>query len=492
MTGQATLTLRLDDSWGLINPNLYGHFIEHLGRCIEEGIWVGPESSIPNTEGLRNDTVAAFKALNPPVLRWPGGCFADLYHWEDGIGPRERRPRRVNAWWYKEEDNHFGTDEFLQFCRLTGAEPYICGNVGSGSPREMMNWVEYCNYGGDSHYARLRAQYGHPEPYGVKYWGVGNENWGCGGAYDPECYAREYRRYALYLRRLDPSLQLIACGHTTRDWNLRFLETLGRLDLLDHLSIHRYYGCGHETEFTDQEYYDLYLRALQVDADIRRTEELLSFFGQGRFIGLVVDEWGVWHPQAKNPDGLYQQNTLRDALVAASVLDVFNRWAAKVTMANLAQTVNVLQCVIQTEGAKMWLTPTYHVFSLYRPHQGATSLRVDLECDSVAVRNPEGRAASLPVLSASASRHGERGELTLTVTNRHLTEPQEVAVRLRGEAALGEGRQWVLTAEDVRMVNRAEQPEAVVPTGSPFPPGKAEFTLVLPPKSLTTLVVPLR
>jgi alpha-N-arabinofuranosidase len=475
------LTIHLDDPIGTIRPEVYGHFAEHLGRCIDEGIWVGEASSIPNIDGIRQETVEALRRIAAPVIRWPGGCFADDYHWEDGIGPREKRPRRVNLWWHQEESNTFGTDEFIRLCRLVGAEPYICTNVGSGSPQEARNWLEYCNYEGDTHYSRLRGTKG----YKVRYWGVGNENWGCGGQFDPVDYAKEYRRFANYLRQLDQSIQLIACGHTTPDWNLKFMETMGHLGLIDHLSIHRYFGCGNDVEFTDQEYYTLIARSLQVDDDIRKTDEVLSFFAGGRKeIGIIVDEWGVWHPQARGNQGLEQKNTLRDAIVAAGVLDVFNRWAARVTMGNLAQTINVLQCIAQTAGETFWVTPTYHVFRMYREHMGNASLRVDVDCGTMEVPLDPGKNVEIGIISASASLNREQKRLIVSVVNRHLTEAVECTIRVKGDGALQGGKVEVLTADDVRMSNGPDAQNGVAPKEEVIGVQGDSFTCILLPHSI--------
>ncbi len=472
-----------------IEPNLYGHFIEHLGRCIYEGIWVGEASEIPNTRGIRSDAATALRRLKAPVIRWPGGCFADDYHWRDGIGPGDQRPRRLNYWWGGEEPNHFGTHEFIDLCRQVGAEPYVCLNVGSGSPAEAAAWMEYCNYGGDTTLARERALNGHPEPFDVRFWGVGNENWGCGGRLAPEDYAREYRRFACYLRGRGGKTELIACGHNTPDWNHRFLETLGDLHMLDHLSIHRYYNCGHATEFTDTEYYNLYPRALAVEADVAHAAAALDVFNRtGRKIGVIVDEWGVWHPEARRESGHFQRNTLRDALVAASVLDAFHRQAHRLTMANIAQAINVLQAVCQTDGAAMWLTPTWHVFEFYKAHMGNLRARCDL--DGVATfeaKGADGRAVSMPVVSASASLGTTSRRLVLTAHNRHLAEPCELRVECPALVQKASGR--VLTSRDVRDYNDQKTPRRVRPRRLAVETRRRGIVVNLPPHSLMVATI---
>lgn len=490
----AKLTIRVEDRVGTISPMVYGHFAEHLGRCIYEGLWVGEGSPIPNTRGVRADTASALRRLGAPVLRWPGGCFADDYHWRDGIGPRDARPRRVNLWWHDEESNHFGTHEFIELCRQTGAEPYICLNVGSGTPDEAAAWVEYCNWAGATARSAERGANGSPEPFRVRYWGVGNENWGCGGRFAPDDYAREYRRFACYLQgRSSTPIELIACGHTTPDWNRRFLETLGDMRMLDHLSVHRYYNCGHAVEFTDTEYYNLYPRALQVENDIVDAANTLAVFNRtGRKLGVIVDEWGVWHPEARNDNGLWQRNTLRDALVAAAVFDAFNRHADVVTMANIAQTINVLQCIAQTDGEKTWLTPTCHAFELYKGHMGNASVRVELDDVPAAdARKADGAAVQLPILSASASVSPDSKRLILTVQNLHLKEPCELEVRLRNAAA-GKAAAKVLTAGDVRDHNGPDAPNKVRPKRFELAAKRGALHATLPPHSLLSIEAELR
>ncbi len=436
----ATIDVLLSEPIATIHPNIYGHFMEHLGNCIADGTWVGTDSAIAHTDGVRNDVVEALRQVGAPVMRWPGGCFADDYHWEDGIGPRESRPRRINIHWGDViEDNAFGTHEFMAFCRAIGAEPYFCGNLGSGTPAEMRNWVEYCNFPGDSERARQRTANGSPEPFNVRYWGVGNENWGCGGNFTPDDYAGEYRRFATYLRNWGgEKLSLIACGPNNNDldWTRRFFTKLRR----DHNSwtpLHAYaahYYCGTAgtaTEYTDAQWYELLWKAIQMEPLIVQQRALMDAFDPERKIGLIVDEWGTWHPAAPghNPAFLWQQNTVRDALVAALTLDIFNRHADKVVMSNIAQTINVLQALLLTEGDKMLKTPTYHIYDLYQPHKGGQAVRAlfasaETECEA------NGGKRRLPLLSGSASLQGKT--LTLTVVNTGATEAVEGRLRLLG------------------------------------------------------------
>lgn len=486
----ATIRICLDEHVAKINPNIYGHFAEHLGRCIYEGIWVGENSPIPNTNGIRNDVVEAMKRIKPPVVRWPGGCYADDYHWQNGIGPRKDRPRTVNAHWGQVIDtNEFGTHEFIEFCRRIGAEPYICGNVGSGSPRELRDWVEYCNYPGDSTLARLRANNGHPEPFRVRYWGVGNENWGCGGNFSPEDYAVEYKRFTTFLFDFQGApLYLIACGPPGNDtrWTHRFFEKLGGYRRIHGFAAHYYCGtAGTATEYSVDQWYQLLHRASLIENLVVQQRAIMDGYDPQRQIGLIVDEWGTWHPPApgQTPQFLWQQNTLRDALVAALTLDVFNRHADKVAMANIAQTINVLQAMILTDGEKMLKTPTYHVYYMYAPHQGATSLRVSFSAEPISFQN-----GSLFGLAGSASLKDNR--LFLTVVNPHADMPVDAEIILRGgEAKSAEAS--VLTHNDIHAHNTFESPDTVVPVGTSLSVSGATFRHTFPPASVTALSISL-
>lgn len=466
---KAIFDIVVSEPVGRINPNIYGHFMEHLGACIYDGAWVGEDSSIPNTRGFRKDVVEAFRQIKVPVIRWPGGCFADDYHWQDGIGTREARPRRINIHWGNViENNHVGTHEFLDFCSMVGAKPYICGNLGSGTVREMRDWVEYCNFPGESTLALQRVNNGSPKPFGVEFWGVGNENWGCGGNFSPEDYGAEYRRYSTYLRNMgDTKLYLIACGPAQNDldWTRRFFTKL-RKDFWRGTDIHGYaahFYCGTAggaTEYTEAQWYELLHSASQVEPLIVQQRGLMDGFDPERKIGLIVDEWGTWHEPAegRNPAYLWQQNTVRDAVVAALSLDVFNRHADSVTMTNIAQTINVLQAMLLTEGEKMLKTPTFHVYDLYSDHQGGTSLRVvstspDIDCGK----------GTIAQVSGSASLKGST--LTLTLVNANATEPVETVVRVLGAEVSGApeavGLEW--EGRDIRAHNTFAEPKAVWP-----------------------------
>jgi alpha-N-arabinofuranosidase len=496
----ATIDVLLNEPIAAIHPNLYGHFMEHLGGCIEEGCWVGEDSAIAHTGGIRNDIVAALKTVRAPVIRWPGGCFADDYHWQDGIGPRDQRPRRVNMHWGEViETNQFGTHEFLAFCRAVGAQPYLCGNVGSGTPRELRDWVEYCNFPGDSTLARQRAANGAPEPFGVHYWGVGNENWGCGGNFTPEDYGTEYRRFATYLRAWGgQELTLIACGPNGNDldWTRRFFTKL-RKDFwsgppIHGFSAHYYCGtAGTATEYTEAQWYELLWKAIQMEPMVVQQRALLDAFDPERKIGLIVDEWGTWHPPTpgRNPAFLWQQNTVRDALVAALTLDIFNRHADKVVMANIAQTINVLQALLLTDGEKMLKTPTYHVYALYTAHQGAQSVRAHFQAPEIEVAR-DGKARKLPTLSGSASV--TKNTLTLTVVNTSATQQIEAGLRLHGGAHATEIQVSTLAYPDgdIHAHNTHAAPDAVsVSALRSVPVPIRAYTF--PPASVTRLTLTL-
>ncbi|MDX1744558.1 MAG: alpha-L-arabinofuranosidase C-terminal domain-containing protein [Halobacteriales archaeon] len=425
-----------DDPVGRIAPEVFGHFAEHLGRCIYGGLWVGDDDRVETADGLRRDTLDLLSALEPPVLRWPGGCFADDYHWRDGIGPRTDRPTRRNLWWAQGRDqtflepNDFGTEEFLRLCRMLETKPYLAGNVGTGTPDELLDWVEYCNGSMETEPVTRRYDHGPKDPHDVRWWGIGNENWGCGGRFDPADYGRQYRTFANYLRAVDRhtdiigDLELVGCGHITPDWNQTFLEAVEDPSLIDHLSIHRYLECGGDVEFSEAQYYGLLARARQVGADVDRAAATIEAVMPDADIGVIVDEWGVWHPQAVASNGLEQEQTVRDAIVAGGILNALIRRADIVTMANLAQTVNVLQCVVQTNETAAWPTPTYQVFHAYRPHMESTALQVDIQTETKDIPDED---HNLPLIDAAVSRTDDG--LFATIVNHDLDGPRRVQLQ---------------------------------------------------------------
>src|SRR5699024_304327 len=381
--------INADIELGKINKNIYGHFAEHLGRGIYEGIWVGEDSPIPNTNGVRNDVVEALRNINIPVLRWPGGCFADEYHWKDGIGPRENRKRMVNTHWGGVvENNHFGTHEFMMLCEMLDTDPYICGNVGSGTVQEMSEWVEYMTFDGESPMANLRKENGREKPWKLKYFGVGNENWGCGGHMRPEFYADLYRQYQTYVRNYgDNQIYKIACGASDEDYHWTEVLMENAHWLMDGLSIHYYTipkvweNKGAATGFPENEWFTTVRKALHMDTIIEKHQTIMDKYDTDQRVGMIIDEWSTWYdPEpGRNPGFLYQQNTIRDAIVAGLHFNIFHKHAGRVQMANIAQTINVLQAMILTEGEKMLLTPTYHVFDMFKVHQDAKLLDIHVE-----------------------------------------------------------------------------------------------------------------
>ncbi|MBN2329783.1 MAG: alpha-N-arabinofuranosidase [Candidatus Omnitrophica bacterium] len=474
-----------------INKNIYGHFAEHLGGCIYGGVWVGEDSPIPNTRGIRNDVVEALKDLDIPVLRWPGGCFADEYHWMDGIGPKEKRPPMVNTHWgMVTENNHFGTHEFLDLCEMLGLEPYICGNVGSGSVLEMQQWVEYITFDGDSPMANLRRQNGRKEPWKVKFWGVGNESWGCGGNMTPEYYADLYQRYQTYLRNFSGNrLYKIACGSygTRFDWTEVLMKKAGRR--MNGLSLHYYCGSGKKsrsaTDFEEEDWFAQLQRALEMDEILAAHSAIMDQYDLEKRVGLIVDEWGAWHAvePGTNPGFLYQQNSLRDALVAGLTFNIFNRHCERVQMANIAQTINVLQAMVLTQGEKMLLTPTYHVFEMFKGHQDAVLLPAYLQCGDYQFGNEK-----IPMLNASASRSRE-GSILISLCNLDPNNSAELDCELRG-ADPSSVLARVLTADAITAHNTFDDPESVKPeTFHHYEFNKDGIKAVLPPKSVVVFEI---
>ena len=429
-----SILINADDRLGHISPEIYGHFSEHLGRCIYNGIYVGENSPIPNTDGIRNDIIEAFRNIKAPVFRWPGGCFAEEYHWQDGIGEKSLRRKIVNTnWGGVTEDNSFGTHEFMRFCELVGCKPYINGNVGSGSVREMSEWIEYMTSDAESPLTEQRKKNGRAEPWKLEYLGIGNENWGCGGNMRPEYYADVYKRYQTFCHNYSGNrLYRIACGPSSADYN--WTEVMMKnLDSnnVDAIDLHYYTmpvwpEMESATDFDDELYYKTIAAANFSDELITRHSEIMNRYDPEKKIGLVIGEWGCWHKveEGTNPGFLYQQNTMRDAIVAAIELNVFNRHSDRVVMANLAQAVNVLQSVILTEDDKMIKTPTYHVFDLFKTHQNNEAVYCYTQNENMS----EGKNA--PMISASASVNEK--SMTVTAANCLLTEEAAVECSIFG------------------------------------------------------------
>ena len=499
MSAVARAVVNLDVVGARISRHLYGHFAEHLGRCIYNGFWVGEGSEIPNVRGIRRDVVDALRALRIPNLRWPGGCFADAYHWRDGIGPRDERPRIANTnWGDVVENNHFGTHEFMDLCDLLGADAYVNGNVGSGTVQEMSEWAEYLTRGDDSPMARLRRENGRDEPWRVPFWGLGNEPWGCGGNMSAEAYAEQARRYAMYSRNHgDNRLVRIAAGanEDDLDWTRALMKGAveSHTNVLynnlpyEAISFHYYThsGSGINTEdataFTDAQFYDTMAYATDIDRVIRGHIAVMDSYDPDRRIDLVCDEWGTWWNAAEgtNPGFLFQQNTVRDALVAGIHFDVFHRHASRLAMANIAQTINVLQAMVLTDGDRMVLTPTYHVFEMNSGHHDARQLSAHLlEAPTTMVGDDE-----LTLVSLSASTSEDAALISLT----HMSVDADCRVRvdLRGRAAkLTRAR--VLTGESATTFNDPDAPDRVAPAPLEAQIEDGVLTAQLPPHSFAT------
>ena len=464
---QNEIVLQSDKGKDIISKNIYGHFAEHLGHCIYGGFYVGDNNSkIANTNGVRLDVIAALKKLKVPVLRWPGGCFADTYHWKDGIGAKDKRPSMLNVWWGNvKEDNSFGTNEFLNMCELLGAEPYLSGNVGSGSPQELSDWVKYVNHpNGSSPMPDLRLQNGRPNPWHVKYWGIGNEAWGCGGNMKPEYYANVYRQYATFMNNGNEKIYRIASGASDADYN--WTEVLMRdipHNMLDAVALHHYSIIswakkGPSTNFTEEEYFSIMQSALQMNELVEKHSAIMDKYDPKKKVALVVDEWGGWYEvePGSNPAFLFQQNTMRDAMIAGTTLNIFNNHCNRVRMANLAQIINVLQSVILTKEEKILLTPTYHVMEMYNVHQDATMLPITLNCNDYTMGKEK-----LKAISASASMD-KNGVTHISLVNIDANKEQEVNINISGaNYASVTGR--ILTSDKLQDYNSFENPNKIKP-----------------------------
>ncbi len=475
-----------------ISRHIYGHFSEHLGRCIYDGFWVNDSSTLPRKDRIRLDIVEALKKIKIPSLRWPGGCFADEYHWRDGIGPRTQRPSMINTnWGNVKEDNSFGTHEFLELCGLLGCEPYITANVGSGTVEEMNKWVEYLNFDGVSPMSALRKQNGRDTPWNVTFWGVGNESWGCGGGMTPEFYADQYRRYATFAKSYSNArLKKIACGANADDYNWTDVMMKKVGTGMWGISLHYYtipkgsWGDkGSATQFDEKEYFSTMKQCLHMEELVQKHSTIMDKYDPEKKVALVVDEWGIWTnvEPGTNPAFLFQQNSLRDALVAATTLNIFNNHSDRVRVASLAQTINVLQSLILTQGNKMLLTPTYHVFDLYKVHQDAKLLPIQLKCPDYTVDNQK-----IPSMNASASQDST-GTVHVSIVNLDATKKMTLRTALEGISWKTVDGQ-ILTSAKFTDINTFEKPDTIKP--QPFKGAKKEgneLVVELPPLSVVVL-----
>lgn len=489
---QATIVVNTTSANTTISKHIYGHFAEHLGRCIYGGFYVGDTSKVPNTDGVRNDIIDALRKLKIPNLRWPGGCFADTYHWKDGVGPKDKRPAIVNRWWGGvTEDNSFGTHDFLNMCEALGAEPYISGNTGSGTVQELSDWVQYVNFAGKGPMSDWRKQNGREQPWKVKFWGIGNEAWGCGGNMRPEYYADEYRKYATFMSDWENSggLMRIASGASDADyyWTETLMKNIPGSMLggvaMHHYSVIEWNKKGSATDYSEEQYFITMKEACKMEELVEKHAAIMDKYDPQKKIALVVDEWGGWYDVEPNtnPGFLYQQNTMRDAMIAGVTLNIFNNHADRVRIANLAQCVNVLQAVILTDKEKMILTPTYHVMEMYNVHQDAKLLPMKIITADYVVGNEK-----LPAVTASASKDAS-GKTHISLTNIDTKNAQNITVSLHGgQYSAVTGR--IITSDKLQNYNSFDTPDKIKPSAFNGASLKSDVLSVkLPPFSVVVL-----
>jgi alpha-N-arabinofuranosidase len=520
-TADSRIDVLFDEPLGTISPNIYGHFAENLGGVLYDGIWVGERSKVPNTNGLRTELIEHMRKVKAPVIRYPGGCFADSYDWRDGIGPFEKRPRRTNFWANVESDkspashrydpNAVGTNEFVHFCKLIGAEPYLAANVRSLPASAFQQWVEYCNSpAGSTTLADARAAAGYSEPFHVKYWGVGNESWGCGGDFTPQEYAVEFRRYSTWLPSYGDELKLIASGPNTDDWNWtrEFLAEIvrkgpGQLRHIYGMALHHYAwnlsrgktqdwdaGKGDALKFEPVDWFELLREGERMEGLVTGHWQVLSEMDHDHHVKLIVDEWGPWYrpgSEATPGDALEQMPTLRDAVFSGMTLDIFNRHPEKVAMANCAQLVNCLNSLYLAHEDKFVITPVGRVFELYASHQGGDSLRTVFSAPNLRY-DRDGRVTSFWGLKGSASVFGK--ELTITAVNPSPTDPRLAEIALRGAVAKNASMTFV-THADIHAHNTFEQPHAVVAQSKSLSVSGGNLVVEIPPASVTALKIQL-
>ena len=494
ISAQNTIVLNADKGKDTINKNIYGHFAEHLGHCIYGGFYIGDSNkTIPHKDGVRLDVIDALKKLKVPVLRWPGGCFADTYHWKDGVGPKKERPSMLNVWWGNvKEDNSFGTNEFLNMCELLGAEPYLSGNVGSGTPQELSDWIKYTTHpNGSSPMTDYRQKNGRPNPWKVRFWGLGNEAWGCGGNMKVEYYANIYRQYATFMTDWNNSDRIyrIASGASDDDyhWTEVLMKELpaGMFDALGlhHYSVINWSKKGSATAFSEEEYFTTMKRGLQMEELVTRHSAIMDKYDPQKKKHLAVDEWGGWYDVEPGTNGafLFQQNTMRDAVLAGATLNIFNNHCDRVKMANLAQIINVLQAVILTKEEKLVLTPTYHVMEMYNVHQDAMMLPVEVTSNKYILGKD-----TLTAVWTSASKD-KNGLTHISLVNVDAKKAQSVSININGaNYRTVSGR--ILTSDKLQNYNSFENPNRIVPAA--FNGAKlngSNLNLNIPPYSVVVL-----
>lgn len=492
VSAQTKVSIKALDPQFVVNKNIYGHFSEHLGRCIYDGFYTDGKLKIATQNQIRLDVVEALKKIKIPLLRWPGGCFADEYHWSDGIGPREKRPTRINTTWgMVPETNSFGTHEFLELCDLLGCEPYIAGNVGSGTPQEMSNWIEYLNFDGESSLSKLRKENGHEKPWKVSYWGVGNETWGCGGEMTVDYYVDQYKRYASFCRNYPGApLKKIVSGANATDYN--WMEVcMKRIPLWQMWGISAHYYTvvntwekkGSATAFGEDEYFKAMQKALFMEELITKHSNIMDKYDPEKKVTLAIDEWGIWTDAEPNtnPAFLYQQNSLRDALLAAATLNIFAKHGDRVRMANLAQTVNVLQALILTDKEKMIVTPTYHVFDLYKVHQDASFLPVQFFSPDYSFGKEK-----IAAVSCTATKD-KNGVTNLTFVNLDPNKKQNLLIDLNG-LDWKKAEAQALTSTKFNDVNSFDTPDKVKSSKfSDFKKDGSTLNLNLPAMSVVSV-----
>ncbi|HTC50189.1 MAG TPA: alpha-L-arabinofuranosidase C-terminal domain-containing protein [Candidatus Aquilonibacter sp.] len=513
----ARIEILLDEVLGTISPNIYGHFLEHIGGVIYDGVWVGENSKIPNINGIRKDLVDEMRQIKAPVVRYPGGCFADSYDWRDGVGPADKRPRRTNFWNEAEtsaspaihrfESNQFGTDEFMRFCKAIGCQPYLAANVRSLPAEVFYRWVEYCNSPpGSTTLSEARAAAGSTEPYDVRYWGVGNESWGCGGNFTAQEYAVEFRRYTTWLPRYGQSLSLIASGPNSDDWQWtrRFFEEISRKDKELFSSIFgwalHYYswnlsqghtedwdaGKGNALKFEAVDWYEILRQGNRLESLIEGHWQAMGEFDPTHQVKLVVDEWGPWYRPGSQltPNNFLEQTpTLRDAVFSAMTLDMFNRHPEKITLASPAQLINCLNSLYLAHEDKFCVTPVGHVFGMYSAHQGSQAVRTIVSTSNVHYVR-DGKSASFWGLQGSASLQGK--DLTLTLVNPSVSEIRETEIVIRG-ATIKSGAVTTLTHTDLHARNTFDQRNDVTPQVKALSPAGRTPTVQISPASVTKL-----
>lgn len=490
-----TITINTSIIKNNINKNIYGHFAEHLGNGIYGGFYVGDTNTIiSNIKGVRKDIIEALQQLKIPMLRWPGGCYADTYHWENGIGPKEQRPVTINKkWGGVKDDNNFGTNEFLNLCEILGAEPYISGNVGTGTPEELSDWMQYTNASGEGKMSNRRITNGREEPWKASLWGIGNEAWGCGGNMSAKKYALEYLRFLKVLTDSNHASGVMYIAAGAKDADYHWTRTLMKnipLNQMDGISLHHYtenkwYHKGYATQFNEAQYFNTMKSALKMETLITNHSAIMDLYDPQKKVALVVDEWGAWYEvePGTNLHFLYQQNTMRDAMIAGVTLNIFNNHSDRVRMACLAQCVNVLQAVILTKGVQMIRTPTYHVMEMFKVHQNAALLPIQVSTPDYIFRGKK-----LPAISLSASKDS-LGTIHISIVNIHATKSQTVTINLeKGIYNSVVGR--ILSSHTLQQFNSFEEPAAIVPVKyNDFQLIKDKLTLTLPPFSIVVLAL---